>query len=82
MLPDDDSQPVVVDPLGRESLGARASDEGASRVTSPSATRVITSARGKGVRQCGQTSPASWGTTIAAQLGQEMMLDTELGAII
>jgi hypothetical protein len=31
------------------------------------------------VLQCGQTSPASFGTTIAAQLGQEMTLDTELG---
>ena len=79
MLPDDESQPVVADPLDRESLLAGAPDEAASRVMSRSASLVSTSASGRGVRQCGQTSPASLGTTIAAQLGQEMTLDTELG---
>ena len=79
MPPDDESQPVVADPLERESLFARPPDQAAGRVMSPSASLVSPSASGKGVLQCGQTSPASFGTTIAAQLGQEMTLDTEFG---
>jgi hypothetical protein len=86
MLPEDVSQPEVAPPLERESMVARAlaclagASEG--RVISASASLVRTSSPGKGVRHCGQTSPASFGTTTAAQLGQERMLDTRLGAII
>lgn len=79
MLPEVDSHPVVADPLGRESPLARPGADGARRVSSPSAILVNTPAFGSGVRHCGQTSPDSLGTTMAAQLGQEMMLDTELG---
>ena len=79
MLPEEESQPVVADPLGRESLLARPDPEAAKWVSSPSAILVNAPAFGRGVRHCGQTSPDSSGTTMAAQLGQEMMLDTELG---
>src|SRR5512145_1873291 len=86
IAPELDSHPLDDEvPLERESLDAPGLAGLSAACLSP-ARRVMSSASGgrtvsiadggSGVRHCGQNSPASCGTTIAAQFGQEIGIDT------